>query len=82
MAAPAMDISGLSADQLDVLEQYTDVTHQEVEAAIPLLQRTQWNVQVSTIPAFYLLLPWSHDTDPSLDCHHSILRWRPTSRFF
>jgi UBA-like domain len=72
MAAPAIDISSLSADQQAVLEQYTAVTNQEVEAAIPLLQRTQWNVQVSASQASYLLLPWNHDTDLSSDCHHSV----------
>jgi FAS-associated factor 2 len=56
MSAPAIDISSLSADQQAALEQYTAVTNQEVEAAIPLLQRTQWNVQVSASLALYLLL--------------------------
>ena len=40
------DLSQLSAAQQEALQQYTDVTSQEVKDAIPLLQRSQWNVQV------------------------------------
>jgi FAS-associated factor 2 len=41
-----IDIDGLSQDQRASLEQYTAVTNQDVEAAIPLLKRAEWNVQV------------------------------------
>jgi FAS-associated factor 2 len=47
MAAPEIDISQLSAEQQLALQQYTSVTDQDIQAAIPLLQRSQWNVQVS-----------------------------------
>jgi hypothetical protein len=47
MAAMAVDISSLSSDQQAALEQYMAVTNQDVEAAVGLLQRTQWNVTVS-----------------------------------
>jgi len=40
------DLSQLSASQQEALQQYTDVTSQEVQDAVPLLQRSQWNVQV------------------------------------
>jgi FAS-associated factor 2 len=46
MAASDMDISQLSETQQLALQQYTSVTAQDVQEAIPLLQRSQWNVQV------------------------------------
>jgi FAS-associated factor 2 len=46
MANSEVDINQLSESQQQALEQYTAVTNQEVEAAIPLLQRSQWNLQV------------------------------------
>jgi FAS-associated factor 2 len=50
-----IDLAALTPDQQSALEQYTAVTNQQVEDAIPLLQRTQWNVQVRThIPPLYL----------------------------
>lgn len=54
------DIGQLSEDQQTALQQFTAVTDQSVETAIPLLQRCQWNVQVclprSTIPAYANLI--------------------------
>jgi FAS-associated factor 2 len=47
MAAPETDIGQLSEEQQLALEQYTSVTAQDVQSAIALLQRSQWNVQVS-----------------------------------
>jgi FAS-associated factor 2 len=47
MASSGVDIEQLSASQREVLEQYTAVTNQELQEALPLLQRSQWNVQVS-----------------------------------
>jgi len=41
-----IDLGQLEPNQLDALAQYTDVTSQEPKDAIPLLQRSQWNVQV------------------------------------
>lgn len=41
------DLSRLSASQQEALQQFTDVTSQEIKDAIPLLERSQWNVQVS-----------------------------------
>jgi FAS-associated factor 2 len=46
MANPEVDVGQLSESQQLALEQYTAVTNQDVEAAVPLLQRSQWNVQV------------------------------------
>jgi hypothetical protein len=48
-----MDIDQLSESQQLALQQYTSVTDQEATAAIPLLQRSQWNVEVrsSSSPA-------------------------------
>ncbi|OMP82981.1 UBX domain-containing protein 10 [Diplodia seriata] len=47
MAAPSVDIGQLSEDQQLALQQFTAVTDQNVEQAIPLLQRCQWNVQIA-----------------------------------
>ncbi|CZT12366.1 hypothetical protein WAI453_001740 [Rhynchosporium graminicola] len=52
MATPATDISELSESQQLALEQYTAVTDQDVAAAIPLLQRSQWNVQIAIAKFF------------------------------
>ena len=46
MAGAPVDIDHLSQSQQEALQQYTSVTDQGVEEAIPLLQRSQWNVQV------------------------------------
>ncbi|KAK3396149.1 hypothetical protein B0T20DRAFT_262568 [Sordaria brevicollis] len=48
----ALDIGQLSAEQQQVLQQYTDVTGQEVTDAIPLLERSQWNVQIAIAKFF------------------------------
>ncbi|KAK7754597.1 UBX domain-containing protein 10 [Diatrype stigma] len=47
-----LDISQLSADQRSALEQYTAVTAQDTKDAIPLLQRSQWNVQIAVSKFF------------------------------
>ncbi|KAK0725720.1 hypothetical protein B0H67DRAFT_138210 [Lasiosphaeris hirsuta] len=53
MASTAdFDISQLSADQQEALQQYTDVTSQEIMDAVPLLQRSQWNVQIAVAKFF------------------------------
>jgi FAS-associated factor 2 len=41
------DLSALSTSQQEALQQYTDVTSAEIKDAIPLLEKSQWNVQVS-----------------------------------
>ena len=45
MSSP--DISQLTAAQQEALQTYTSVTDQEPLAAIPLLQRSEWNVQIA-----------------------------------
>ncbi|KFX93594.1 hypothetical protein V495_00936 [Pseudogymnoascus sp. VKM F-4514 (FW-929)] len=48
MATPGeVDIGQLSQSQQEALQQYTAVTDQEVQAAVPILQRAQWNVQLA-----------------------------------
>lgn len=49
MATTEPDISQLSDEQQQALQQYTAVTDQDVQAAIPLLLRSQWNVQVGIL---------------------------------
>jgi FAS-associated factor 2 len=57
MASPTAqaDISQLSEEQQLALQQYTSVTDQDAGAAIPLLQRSQWNVQVRSIASLQFL---------------------------
>lgn len=47
MATPSVDISSLSAEQQTALQQFTSVTDQELETALPLLQKCQWNAQIA-----------------------------------
>lgn len=46
MAETSSDIGQLNESQQTALQAYTSVTDQELSAAIPILQRSQWNVQV------------------------------------
>lgn len=46
MSSPGIDISQLSDSEKSSLETYTAVTGQEPSEAIPLLRRSEWNVQV------------------------------------
>lgn len=41
-----VDLSQLSSSQQNALQTYISVTGQEESAAIPLLQRSEWNTQV------------------------------------
>lgn len=75
-----IDIGQLSPDQQAALEQYTAVTAQDVKDAVPLLERSQWNVQVCTAPPPLR----SHSEKARLraqvltktiDCHSQVLRW-------
>jgi FAS-associated factor 2 len=45
--ADEVDIASLTSDQQLALQQFTAVTDQDLAAAIPLLQRCQWNVQIA-----------------------------------
>lgn len=47
MSSPDIDVSQLSDSERAALETYTAVTSQDISEAIPLLRRSQWNVQVS-----------------------------------
>ncbi|QDS77820.1 hypothetical protein FKW77_006017 [Venturia effusa] len=59
MATPAVDISSLTPAQQETLQNYTAVTDQSTEAAIPLLQRCEWNLQIA-ITRFF-------DGEPAVD---------------
>ncbi|KAL1873060.1 hypothetical protein VTK73DRAFT_1197 [Phialemonium thermophilum] len=53
MAASAdFDLSQLSDSQQAALQQFTDVTGQEIKDAVPLLERSQWNVQIAIAKFF------------------------------
>lgn len=47
MAESGVDVAALTEEQQSALQQYMAVTDQEIDKAIPLLQRCQWNVQIS-----------------------------------
>ncbi|KAF2138148.1 uncharacterized protein K452DRAFT_301509 [Aplosporella prunicola CBS 121167] len=47
MATPTVDLDQLTEDQQLALQQFSAVTDQDVESAVPLLQRCQWNVQIA-----------------------------------
>ena len=50
MAGEEVDIGQLSSSQQTALQTYTAVTGDEPSTAIPLLQRSEWNVQVRLFP--------------------------------
>lgn len=47
MSRPSMDLSQLNEAQQTALQMYTSVTNQEPLAAMPILQRAEWNVQIA-----------------------------------
>lgn len=50
MPGEEVDPAQLSASQQEALQTYISVTDQEPSEAIPLLERSQWNVQVGFPP--------------------------------
>lgn len=56
MAEPETDIGQLSEEQQLALEQYTAFTAQDVQSAIAILQRSQWNVQVCRVAMAFRLV--------------------------
>ncbi|KAI9701022.1 MAG: hypothetical protein M1836_001690 [Candelina mexicana] len=52
MTSSEVDIGKLTEDQQLAISQYTSVTNQEVEAALPILKRSQWNVQIAIAKFF------------------------------
>ncbi|EGR50018.1 uncharacterized protein TRIREDRAFT_59705 [Trichoderma reesei QM6a] len=52
MADTADDTGQLSPSQQDALQQYMQLTNQEAKDAIPLLTRSQWNVQIAITKFF------------------------------
>ncbi|KAK7917645.1 hypothetical protein PG985_011253 [Apiospora marii] len=51
-ADDTVDIAQLTPDQQAALEQFTAFTAQEVKDALPLLERSQWNVQIAIAKFF------------------------------
>lgn len=47
MAGTSTDLSALTQEQQLALQQFTSVTDQTLEAAIPLLRKCQWNAQIA-----------------------------------
>lgn len=58
MSSSGLDIAELSDSEKTALETYTAVTGQAPSEAIPLLRRSQWNVQVQSTIAD-VQCPWS-----------------------
>ncbi|KAI5463997.1 hypothetical protein BGZ63DRAFT_141283 [Mariannaea sp. PMI_226] len=52
MADGDFDLGQLSTNQQEALNQYTQVTNQEIKDAIPLLRRSEWNVQIAIAKFF------------------------------
>ncbi|GFP53053.1 hypothetical protein ACSS6W_000493 [Trichoderma asperelloides] len=52
MADAADDTGQLSPSQQDALQQYMQLTNQEAKDAIPLLSRSEWNVQIAITKFF------------------------------
>ncbi|RAL63531.1 hypothetical protein DID88_003575 [Monilinia fructigena] len=52
MATPDTDTSQLSDSQQAALQQIVSVTGQEVDQALPLLQRSQWSVEIAIAKLF------------------------------
>ncbi|ODH53294.1 hypothetical protein GX48_00490 [Paracoccidioides brasiliensis] len=52
MSTEAIDISQLSPSQQTTLQTYIAVTGQDESAAVPLLQRSEWNVQIAITKFF------------------------------
>jgi FAS-associated factor 2 len=73
MSQPEVDLDQLSDSEKSTLEMYMAVTSQEPSEAIPLLRRSQWNLQVSlSSPAPGQV--YGSLTDPrTLDCHIQVL---------
>ncbi|KAK8099426.1 UBX domain-containing protein [Apiospora kogelbergensis] len=51
-ADDTIDVAQLTPDQQAALEQYTAFTAQDVKDALPLLERSQWNVQIAIAKFF------------------------------
>lgn len=51
-ASPDFDPAQLSPTQQEALQQYTQLTNQEPKDALPLLERSQWNVQIAITKFF------------------------------
>ena len=74
MANSHMDIGNLNESQQLALGTYSSVTNQEPAQAIPLLQRSEWNVKVSHIDL--ATSSWQMPvTNPASDRYCQILRW-------
>ena len=74
MSSPEVDIAQLTETQQLALGTYTSVTNQDPAAAIALLGRSEWNVQVDIV----LISHWKERLANScalIDCHRKVLRW-------
>lgn len=49
MSTTDLDLDQLSPEERSALDTYTGVTGQELQEALPLLRRSEWNVQVYAV---------------------------------
>lgn len=73
MSQPEVDLDQLSDSEKSTLEMYMAVTSQEPSEAIPLLRRSQWNLQVGlSSPASVQVYKRLTDLR-MIDCHIQVL---------
>lgn len=70
-----VDMDQLSSTQQEALQQYVAVTDQDVKDAVPLLERSQWNVQVCLYRSCHHLAAQIANLDRTPDRHRQVLRW-------
>ena len=72
MSGPGVDIAQLTETQQLALGTYTSVTNQDSAAAVALLRRSEWNVQVNINFVSSCEERVANSCAP-LDCHRKVL---------
>lgn len=67
MAPEPADTGRLTEQQRDTLDQYTSLTHQDGQAAVSVLQRSAWDVQVWTVLSSARRADWATGSDADCD---------------
>ncbi|KAI9759691.1 MAG: hypothetical protein M4579_002168 [Chaenotheca gracillima] len=75
MAGDGLDVGQLSESEQLALQQFTSVTDQGIEDAIPLLRRSQWNVQIAIAKFFD-----GETADPVAEAQASLPPPRPSTQ--
>lgn len=69
-----VDMDQLSSTQQEALQQYIAVTDQDIKDAVPLLERSQWNVQVSLYISCHDFAAQIANLGQTPDRHRQVLR--------